>query len=335
MDKSQLLRYTGNLSQAGKCRHYILDDGRARGLRATDINTGSGLQYTVLPDRAMDISLASYKGINLVYINCNGEVNPSFYEPEGTGWLRTFTGGLLTTCGLTYLGSPCTDENESLGLHGRISASPARQYADLSDWADNKYILKVKGIVEEGCLFGNKIRMDREISSVQGENVIHLKDKITNTGNKPSPLTVLYHMNFGYPLLSESTELLIDPLKTVARDPEAAKGLDELRKFIEPQPAYNEQVFFHTMKGDDNGNEIITIRNRKIKTAVSIKFNTNQITHVTQWKMMAYGEYVLGIEPGNVHAKSRKSLRDENIMPVLQPGEETVFELDVILNDCE
>ena len=92
-------------------------------MRATDINTGSGLQYTVLPDRAMDISLASYKGTNLVYLTCNGETNPAFYEQEGIGWLRTFAAGLFTTCGLTYLGSPCEDEGEQLGLHGRISTT--------------------------------------------------------------------------------------------------------------------------------------------------------------------------------------------------------------------
>jgi hypothetical protein len=103
MEKSETLKYIGNLSQLGGCRHYILSEGSARGMRATDIDTGSGLQYTVLPDRAMDISLASFKGINLVYLTCNGETHPAFYEPEGIGWLRTFAAGLLTTCGLTYL----------------------------------------------------------------------------------------------------------------------------------------------------------------------------------------------------------------------------------------
>jgi hypothetical protein len=115
MDTRELMKYVGNLAQAGGCRHYVLSDGWARGLRAADINTGSGLQYTVLPDRAMDISLASYGGRNLVFLTGNGETNPAFYEPEGIGWLRTFAGRLLTTCGLTYFGSPCTDDNEALG----------------------------------------------------------------------------------------------------------------------------------------------------------------------------------------------------------------------------
>ena len=83
MEKSELLKYIGNLSQIGGCRHYTLSEGWGRGMRAVDINTGSGLHYTVLPDRGMDISLARYKDINLVYQTCNGETHPAFYEQEG------------------------------------------------------------------------------------------------------------------------------------------------------------------------------------------------------------------------------------------------------------
>ena len=65
---------------------------------AIDVDTGAGgLRFTVLPDRGLDISLASYKGNNLSFLTPAGETHPAFYEPGGLGWLRTFTGGLLTT----------------------------------------------------------------------------------------------------------------------------------------------------------------------------------------------------------------------------------------------
>ena len=316
MDKSELLKYIGNLSQTGGCRHHTLNEGWGRGMRATDISTGSGLQYTVLPDRGLDISLAGYKGMNLVYLTCNGETHPAFYEPDGLGWLHTFAGGLLTTCGLTYLGSPCNDEGEELGLHGRFSTIPVKQFADLSDWEGNEYRYKVRGIVEEGFLFGNKMRMEREISSLRGQNVIWLTDKITNFGNKPSPYTILYHMNFGYPLLSEDAELVIDPLTTIPRDNDAVPGIKDFRNFIKPQQDYNEQVFFHKMKGNDDGETIVMVRNKKAGVAVSIKFSIKQLPYINQWKMMGWGEYVLGIEPSNVLCKSRKSLREENALPI-------------------
>jgi len=333
MEKSEILKYIGNLSQLGGCRHNTLSEGWARGMRAADINTGSGLQYTVLPDRAMDISLASYKGINLVYLTCNGETHPAFYEPEGVGWLRTFAAGLVTTCGLTYLGSPCEDKGEQLGLHGRISTAPARQFADLSDWDGEKYCIKVRGIIEEGFVFGNKIRSERTITSVLGESIIHLHDKITNFGNKPSPFTILYHMNFGFPFLSENTELIVDPSETIPRDPDAVPGLNEFRRFIKPQPDFKEQVFYHKMKGNNAGETEVTIRNQTVNTTVTIKFNIEQLPYITQWKMMGCGEYVLGIEPCNIPCKSRNVLRKENILPFLLPGESKTIDLEIIVSD--
>jgi galactose mutarotase-like enzyme len=331
MNKSELLQYIGNLSQAGGSRHYTLNEGWGRGLRATDINTGGGLQYTILPDRGMDISSATFKGINLVYTTCNGETNPAFYETEGIGWLHTFGGGLLTTCGLTHFGPPCEDGGEKLGLHGRISTSPARQYADISDWDGNSYCIKVRGIVEEGYLFGNKLRLEREISSVMGQNIIRLQDRVTNFGNKPSPFTILYHMNFGYPLLSEDAELIIEPSMTIPRDDDAIPGLKDIKRFIKPQPGFREQVYYHTMKGDNQGIAEVTLRNRTIKTSVTVKTNIKQLPYITQWKMMGQGEYVLGIEPCNVPCRSRKELREENILPFLQPGENSVFNLEIIV----
>jgi hypothetical protein len=333
MNKPELLNYIGNLSQIGGCRHYTLSEGWGRGMRATDINTGGGLQFTVLPDRGLDISLASYKGMNLVYLTCNGETHPSYYEPEGIGWLRTFAGGLLTTCGLTHLGPPCNDEGDELGLHGRYSTLPVKQLSDLSDWVGDEYHYKVRGIVEEGFLFGKKLRMDREIFSVCGQNKIRITDKITNFGNAASPYTILYHMNFGYPLLSEEAEFVIDPLETTPRDVDAAPGIKEFRNFIKPQQFYKEQVFFHTMKGDQHGETAVTLKNKKVGVAVNIKFNINQLPYITQWKMMGIGEYVLGIEPSNVKCKSRKTLRVENALPMLQPGEMTTNIIEISVDD--
>ena len=123
--REDVLRRVGNQSQLGGTRHYALAQGRAKNVAAIDVDTGAGLHFTILPDRTMDISAATYKGTNLVYRTPNGEVHPSFYEPAGGGWLRTFFGGLVTTCGLTYLGGPGKDGDEDLGAHGRASTTPA------------------------------------------------------------------------------------------------------------------------------------------------------------------------------------------------------------------
>lgn len=331
MKKEELLKYIGNYSQIGGTRHYTLSDGRGLGMRAIDVNTGAGLQYTVLPDRGMDISLASFKGHNLVYISYNGETNPAFYEPQGFGWLNTFTGGLLTTCGLTYLGAPVKDGDEELGLHGRYSTIPARQVADCSEWIGDEYHLRLKGIVEEGRIFGTKLRLEREISSIHGKNSLIISDIVTNVGHLPSPYTILYHMNLGYPLLSEFSELILDPEKTEPATPFAAEGLNEFRHFIKPQANIQEQVYFHSMKGNSKGEAKVCLRNRQINISLTIKFNPDQLPYLTEWKMMGVGDYVLGLEPCNVPAKNRVALRNENILPYLRPGESVTNKIEVIL----
>ena len=319
--KDELCQYIGNQSQAGGTRHYVLSDGWSRNLRGIDINTGSGLQYTVMPDRGMDISLASFKGNNLVYLTSNGETHPAFFEPGNFGWLRTFTGGLLTTCGLTYLGSPVKDGDEQLGLHGRYSTIPAKQVADLSEWVGDEYQIKVRGVIEEGHIFGNKIRLEREITSGLGQNTIRINDTVTNFGSKTCPYTILYHMNLGYPLLSEDSALIIDPVSTQPASPVAAAGINEFRQFSKPQNGFQEQVFFHTMPSDSSGISVATLENKRLGIALSIKFNTEQLPYLTQWKMLGQGEYVLGIEPGNVPAKNRVDLRENDKLPYLHPGE--------------
>jgi galactose mutarotase-like enzyme len=203
----------------------------------------------------------------------------------------------------------------------------------LSEWDGEKYCIKVRGIIEEGFLFRNKLRLERVISSVLGESVIHIHDKITNFGNRPSPFTILYHMNLGYPFLSENTELIIDPSETIPRDTDAVQGLNEFRRFIKPQPDFKEQVFYHKMKENNAGDAEVTIRNQMVKIAVTIKFNIDQLPYITQWKMMGCGEYVLGIEPCNIPCKSRNILRKENILPFLQPGESKTIDLEIIVSD--
>lgn len=333
MKRQELLQYIGNMGQIGGTRHYELTDGRGRNMRAIDVNSGSGLNYTVLPDRGMDISLASFRGINLVYLSCTGESHPAFYEPEDSGWLRTFTGGLLTTCGLTYLGPPVKDRDEELGLHGRYSTIPARQVADLSQWNEDEYHIKLRGIVEEGALFGSKIRLEREITTTMGQNRIRIADTITNFGYTESPYTILYHMNFGYPFLSEESELLIDPVETIPRDEHSASGTGSFSRFSQPRAGFAEQVYFHRIRPDENGTASVSLINKKFGIGLTIDFTATSLPWFTQWKMMGPGEYVLGLEPGNVPVRNRKVLREEGLLPYLQPGETVTNLVDLTVRE--
>jgi hypothetical protein len=304
-------------------------------MRAIDVNSGSGLQYTILPDRGMDISLASFRGHNLVYLSCNGETHPAFFEPQGFGWLNTFAGGLLTTCGLTYLGAPVKDGEEELGLHGRYSTIPAKQVSDLSLWIGDEYHIILRGITEEGHIFGQKLRLEREISSVLGQSVIRIKDTVTNFGYKTSPYTILYHMNIGYPMLCEYSELIIDPEKSIPATPFAEEEIQEFRRFIKPEANREEQVYFHTMKPDRKGEAKVCLQNKKLGISLTIKYNADNLPFLTEWKMMGMGDYVLGLEPCNVPARNRVELKEDNILPYLKAGESVTNFIELVLSDFQ
>ncbi len=88
----------------------VLDNGPGRGSRIAWINTGTGLRYKVLIDRAMDIADAFYNQHSLAWLSHVGVTGPQPFSDKGIDWLRTFGGGLLVTCGLSHVGGPESDE---------------------------------------------------------------------------------------------------------------------------------------------------------------------------------------------------------------------------------
>ena len=133
MKKQDIYKYTGDIAQVFYAKQYTFSEGRAKGIKAVDVNNGSGLLFTVLADRAMDISLLSFKGVNFSYITSAGVSSPAYYDDKDLGWLKTFTAGFLTTCGLTQAGSPCESDGEALGQHGDISTVPAEEFCVETD----------------------------------------------------------------------------------------------------------------------------------------------------------------------------------------------------------
>ncbi len=330
-ETGELRKKVGNLYQIGGTRHYELTEGNQRGTRAIDVNTGSGLCFTVLPDRGMDISLASYKGINLVYLTPNGEVNPSFYNPNGAEWLKVFFAGLLTTCGLTYLGAPGEDEKLQLGLHGRHTAIPARKVCDLSMMDVNDYNIHLTGIVEDSTLMGEKIIMKREIKSKVGSKSLTINDEVENYGSLPCPFTILYHINFGFPLLDECSNILVNSEKAEPYDEISKSGIDRRNSFEAPTSDYQEHNFLHYMKTDESGYAYAAVINKELLDGIGvyIKFKADTLPYLSEWKMAREIDYALGLEPSNTKCQNRRILRENGMLPMLEPGERRSMEIEI------
>jgi len=333
--RSELHERIGNLAQLGGTRHVILNDGASKGLSAIDVETGTGLHFTVLPDRGMDISRASYRGLNLVYLTPNGEVNPAFYDPEGLEWLHTFFGGLMTTCGLTYLGSPGLDGEDHLGLHGRYSTIPARQVQDRSGWEEDAYVIKLVGTVEQCRLFGDNLRLTRTITTELGSNALQIIDIVENVGYATSPFTILYHINAGFPLLDASSRLVLTATDTEPYDEQSRKGMTSFTQFSPPKSGFEEENYLHTMAQAGDGLARAAMLNPDLADGIGlqIRFDTSTLPYLNEWKMMGQRDYVVGIEPCNAPCANRAVLREEGRLPVLEPGEQRKMTLEISVLD--
>lgn len=328
-------KYIGNLSQVAGIKHFEFKSGKAKGVEAFEVRTGAGLTYTVLKDRALDIAWAEYRGQPFGYIANVGVAAPAYFEPEGLGFLRNFTVGFLSTCGLTYCGAPCTDQGKTLGLHGRIGNIPAEEAGFETIREKNEITFKIKGKIREAAFFGENLVLERELSSRFGENKILIHDRITNQGFETQPLMILYHFNYGFPLLQETTELVF-PLKSVKpRDPRAAEGLGRHQQIEPPQKGYAEQVYYLELAAKAGGETMVGLLNRKLGFGVYQKFNIKELPQFIQWKQMGEGFYVLGLEPANCLPEGRNRERDRGTLELIEPGAVREFSLEIGILESE
>ncbi len=321
-------KYIGNNYQVGGTRHYMLTQGYADGCRCIDVRTGSGFEYTVVCDRGMDISLASYRGVNLPFLTENMEANPTFYDSQGSEWIKTFSGGLLTTCGPTHLGPSCTDGGETLGLHGRWSSLPGRQVCDMTDFDEGK--IEIAGTLVDSSPFGHKLKIKRKIKSEFGQSFVIIEDSIKNEGSKPTPLNILYHINFGYPLLDETATVHVCSDSCCGYDDYSRQRMNEQGSVKSPCGENCEKNYLHTFSQSD-GSVTVWIHNKNILDglAVYITFDCRSLPYLTQWVLEDIKDYVLALEPASVPCESRNILREKGLLPFINSGEEVDFSVKI------
>lgn len=327
IDKRQMLKYVGDFSQLFGIKEYTLSGGKANGVKAFDVKNGSGLEFTVLADRCLDIAGLSFKGINCSYLTKSGIAAPEYYNENGIGFLRSYFAGFLTTCGLRNVGSPCEFDGESFPLHGRISNTPGEEVCASTEWIDGVPVMTISGKMREARLFGENMVLERKIICKYGENKIIMQNKVENLGFKMEALMLLFHFNMGYPLLDEDSILVTPTRQLTPRDQEAIKGENEYNKCQPPAPDYAEQVFYHNLKSEPDGETCVALINKKLGIGTAIHFNKNQLFNFTQWKQMGEGDYVMGMEPCNCYVGGRKDATDKGSLEYIEPGEIRYFDL--------
>ena len=256
------------------------------------------------------------------YMSPCGYVAPAYYDRTGSNWLSSFTAGLLTTCGMQAVGSPCTDEGEELPLHGSIANSPCEQAYFFEKGGE----LIVHTVTKDEQIFGRKLRLEREIRVSTETNEFEICDSITNTGDRVEPMEVLYHMNMGYPLLDEDSVITIPSVEVKPRDAHAADDIANWMHMEKPTAGYQERCYYHKFS-DENG--IAEIYQPKLHAGLRISFDASELDGFVEWKMMGVRDYVLGLECGNCYPDGRDVMRKNGMLKFLQPGEKKIYHVKV------
>ncbi|MBI2299354.1 MAG: aldose 1-epimerase family protein [Armatimonadetes bacterium] len=268
------------------------------------------------------------------------------FEPPGLGWLRSFCGGLVTTCGLTNAGAPGSDPEHNtlyagigtedtevvkLGLHGRVNNTAARRVAADCHWDGDDYLLTASGKVREAIVFGENVELTRRILAVAGENALQIHDEVTNHGHDSVPHMMLYHINLGWPVVAPESVLYTGGAPVEPRDAAAAPGLDACHRFEAPQASYPEQVFYHSMTPDSSGFCHAAIVNRGLFEGfgVEISYSAESLPQLVQWKSMKRGTYVCGLEPSNSQVRGRDIERAAGRLRFLEPGETVTYDVEI------
>jgi hypothetical protein len=332
---------SGMLSQFAGVRLMELSDGVERGIRMLEFRTGSGLRFTVLVDRAMDIADCDHNGRAIGWHSPAGFRHPGLHEYEGEGglaWARSFS-GLLVTCGLdhilfmnevsaeTYVYSPKATVKHS--LHGRVGTIPARLTGYGERWEGDRCILWAEGAVQQSAVFGEDLHLIRRIEADVGGNEIRLTDRVVNHGFYKTPHMYCYHVNVAHPVLDEGSRYLA-PIRDVvwaahAGDAYRKQGVG-YRTMPRPRHDFHEQVWQHDLGADSNGEQHVALVNDRIGLGFEVTTRKEQFPCLYEWQNLQAGQYALGIEPSTHHVLGNQAARDRGEMIWLQHGDEKRYD---------
>ena len=339
--RREIAERSGMLSQFAGVRLMELSDGVERGIRMLEFRTGSGLRFTALVDRALDIGDCEFKGQAIGWNSPAGFRHPSLHEYEGEGglaWARSFS-GLMVTCGLDHILFMNDEPGDSYvygprktishSLHGRIGTIPGKLTGYGEDWQGDDCILWCEGVVTQGTVFGEHLELVRRIEIKAGTNDIRLTDRVVNRGFYRTPHMYCYHINVGHPVLAEKSRYLA-PIREVVWAAHAGSDYRKqevgYRTMPAPQMNFHEQVWQHELVADGNGEVPVALVNDALGIGFEVVTRKDQFPCMFEWQNLQSGQYALGIEPSTNHVLGHTAARERGELIWLEHAEERRYD---------
>jgi hypothetical protein len=325
-----------------------LHGGKQEGVELITVDNGA-LQITVIPTRGLGVLRVVAGDVRLGWDSPVKEVvHPQYVNLPtrgGLGWLEGFNEWLVR-CGLEYAGHPGKDKfinnvgdeaEMDLTLHGRIGNIPASEVEVAIDRAP-PHRIRVRGRVDERCFYGPKLELTTEISTEPGSLTFRIEDTLANRGAYDQEFQVIYHANYGPPLLEKNARFVSAVQRVTPLNAHAAKGVQGYERYVGPTPGFVEQVYCLHPYADASGRTKILLQNAQGNRAVTMAFAIAQLPYVTLWKNTTALEegYVTGLEPGTGFPFNRRMERKFGRVPKLKAGEARPFVIDyAVLADAQ
>jgi galactose mutarotase-like enzyme len=338
MSREELAARTGDVSAFAGIRSVVLDDGPERGVRALDIRTAGGLELEVLVDRGFDLGSARLDGLPVGWRSGNGFRHPGLHEhfdEGGLSWLRAID-GLLVTAGLdhTLFGAEVDarqygyppKQTVQHGLHGRFTAIPARLLEAREVTVAARSVLRVAGEVVQATTFGEHLRLTRTLELDLDGRELRLHDVVENLGYEPTPHMLLYHLNFGWPLVDEGTEFVAAIAShRWTSDSVAEQGIS-YRILPEPQLGMVEQVFEHELIAGGDGRHRVALIRADGALGVELAWTSAAMPCFFEWQNLRAGQYAIGLEPSTHAVAGETAARADGSMIWLAHGERREYD---------
>lgn len=322
---------------------YTLHGGKQEGVDVIVVDNGR-LTFTVIPTRGMSVLKVVTDDVTLGWNSPVKEVvHPQFINLQnrgGLGWLEGFNEWLVR-CGLEWAGHPGRDSfinntgdkaEMDLTLHGRVGNLPASEVEVIIERQPVPR-LRIRGRVDERMFYGPKLEMWTEISTEPGAQAYQIADRLTNYSAYEQEFQLIYHANYGPPLLEAGARFIAAAKEVRPFNAHAAKGLESYSSYVAPTSGFIEQVYGIIPFADEQHRTTVMLHNAGGDKAVTMTYDTTQLPYFTLWKNTTATEegYVTGLEPGTGFPANRSIERQAGRVPKLNPGESRSFSLAVAI----
>ena len=347
VDRLQLERTVGQVAQAARVDLLSHCDGPERGNRVLHFVTGSGLEFDLMIDRAMDLARLTYNGVAIGWHSSPGFRSPWLHETgaeDGYGWFRSMS-GLLNSCGLDHIHAPERDTAEefhhpprpTIGhtLHGRIAYTPAKLLGYGTRWVNGALVLYAEAEIRQATVFGEHLVLTRKVEVPAGTNTFRMHDEVRNAGFDTTPHAYLWHINIGWPLLAEGSELVAPVTRTPWQLRDQLDTEHGPFKQSGPQQKTTQQVFEHELELEADGTGRAALINPAFQhagdqgLALEIAYDGHAMPAFFQWQNFQAGSYVMALEPATTHAGTRTDWRNRGEFKLLEHGDTASYRLEL------